>query len=404
MKKRVLFVDDEVIVLYGLRRVLRCLEPEWDLCFATSGREALEVMASSPVDVVVTDMRMPGMDGAELLLTVKERYPDVVRIILSGYSDPHLIFKSIGSTHQFLAKPCDPETVRKTISNAVGLRSILSDEKLMRVVSQLTTLPSLPNLYLEVLQQLQSPDVTLTKIGELISKDIGMTAKILQLVNSAFFGLSKHVTSPVQAARLLGLDTISTLILSVHIFSKFSHVKMPGRSLKQIVKHSFAVGTLAKAILQSADQSRKNCDDGFMAGMLHDIGILVLVENLPEQYNQAVVLAEEQKLSFFEAEQQILGTTHAAIGGYLLGLWGLPDAIVEAVAFHHAPSVCTNLDISSLTAVHVANVQELLMHDADYPVAETTFDLDYLQRIGALSQLPKWEEICRNTKTTEVEL
>ncbi|MFQ5753214.1 MAG: response regulator, partial [bacterium] len=221
MKKRILFVDDEVNVLQGLQRMLRSMRNEWQMEFALCGQKALEIMSQTPFDMIVSDMRMPGMDGAELLNEVMQRYPDIVRIILSGQASKEEIIKSIGPTHQYLPKPCDAEKLKATIARAFAQHDLLKDRKLKELVSRMKSLPSLPSLYLELQKELQSLEVTMAKVGEIISKDVGMTAKILQLINSAYFGLPVHVSSAVHAAKLLGPEIIKSLVLSVQIFSMF---------------------------------------------------------------------------------------------------------------------------------------------------------------------------------------
>jgi len=219
-KKRVLFVDDEPRILDGLKRMLRHMRDEWEMSFVESGEAALKVLESARFDVVVSDMRMPGMDGAELLTRVMERYPQIVRIVLSGHADKEMILKTVRPAHQYLSKPCDPEKLRSTVARASALRGLLADELLKQLVSQMSTLPSAPSLYNEVMNELRSGEGSVQRVGEIVSKDVGMTAKILQVVNSAFFGVPRHVESPAQAVSLLGLETIKALALSAQVFSQ----------------------------------------------------------------------------------------------------------------------------------------------------------------------------------------
>jgi len=200
--KRILFVDDESMVLDGLRRMLRGMRNEWEMEFAASGHEALGILAGRQFDVIVTDMRMPGMDGCQLLNHVKKLHPQVVRIVLSGQSDNDMIMKSVGPAHQFLSKPCDAEILKTTVARVCSMWNLLDDEALIKVVSGIESLPSLPQLYSEVVDEVNSAEGSLNRVGEIISKDSGMSAKILQLVNSAFFGLPRQVTSPVRAVQL----------------------------------------------------------------------------------------------------------------------------------------------------------------------------------------------------------
>jgi HD-like signal output (HDOD) protein/ActR/RegA family two-component response regulator len=396
MKKRILFVDDEVNVLQGLRRMLNPMRHEWDMVFAESGQEALALLAQTPCDVIVSDMRMPGMDGTQLLTQVMERFPLTVRIILSGYADSSMVLKAVGPVHQYLAKPCDAATLQVTVARACALRSLLADPTLQGLVAGMQTLPSLPTLYLEVLETVQDPRGTLERLGEIMSRDIGMTAKMLQLVNSAFFGLRRHVSSPVEAVKLLGLDTIKALVLSLQIFSRFDQKQEGAFSLDVLWQHSLATSTCAKRIAQEEQQERHVADHAFMAGLLHDVGKLVLAANLPELYRAALVQVQEQGTTEWEAERALLGTTHAEVGAYLLGLWGLPDPIVEALAFHHYPSACPDQRFSPLTAVHIANA---LVHTEDSTEAGgslAALDSAYVAQLGLSERLATWRpQPCR---------
>jgi len=170
MKRKILFVDDEPMVLQGLKRMLRSMRNEWDMAFAESGEEAMGILEGHPFEVLVTDMRMPGMNGAELLKKVQKRFPDMIRIVLSGHSDQELILKSVRTAHQYLSKPCNADTLKNTVSRACALRELLKDETLKQVVSNIDTLPSLPKLYQEIMAELQSEDAFMDRVGEIIKR------------------------------------------------------------------------------------------------------------------------------------------------------------------------------------------------------------------------------------------
>lgn len=213
--KRVLFVDDEPRILDGLRRMLRPMRHQWDMAFAGSGPDALDLLAREPFDAIVTDMRMPGMDGAQLLKEVIKRYPRMIRIALSGQTSSETMFQVSGMIHQYLSKPCDAKILKSALVNAWTVRDHLETVELRELISQIETLPSLPSLYQEIVESVQSNKSSSKEVGRIVSKDIGMTAKILKLVNSAFFGFPRHIANPVQAVVLLGLETIKNLILSI---------------------------------------------------------------------------------------------------------------------------------------------------------------------------------------------
>lgn len=390
--KRVLFVDDDPLVLTGLQRMLRTLRHEWEMEFVDGGPSALARMAEKPFDVIVSDMRMPGMDGAELLSRVAERHPKTVRIVLSGHADKDLILKCVGSTHQFLSKPCDPESLKSTVQRACSMENSVENERLKQLVAQMGRLPSLPAIYIEIVEKLNDPECSIEDVGAIVGKDLGMTAQFLKLVNSAFFGLSQPITSPFEAALYLGLETIKSLVLSIHAFSQFEDLKGCGFNLDALMLHSMNTAARAKQIAQLEDASQKVCDECFVAGMLHDTGKLVLAVNYPKEFERVMQRIREGNVSAWAAEKEIFGADHASVGGYLLGLWGLPVPVVEAIALHHSPRAATVLEFSPLTAVHAANAIERERSGGIAGVIEGELDLAYLQTLGLTPRVAAWRD------------
>jgi putative nucleotidyltransferase with HDIG domain len=388
--KRILFVDDEPNILQGLQRMLRPMHREWQMSFCPGGQEALQVLAQEPFDVIVSDVRMPGMDGPALLAEVTRRYPQIVRIVLSGHSSKETTLTSVGVAHQFLAKPCDPEKLKQTVNHAFALRKLLSDATLKQTLSRIKSVPSLPTLYTALVDELQNPDASVKRVGEIVSQDPGMTAKILQLVNSAFFGLPRHVASPAEAASLLGIDIIKALVLSIDVFSQFKSTIVEGISPESIQKHSIETAAIAKRIATAERAKREVVDGSLLAGFLHDIGKLILAQNLPERYGEVVARVRETHVPFWQAEHELLETTHAEVGAYLLGLWGLPDPMVESTAFHHHPAKSFGHSFSALTAVHVADVLAHERAGTRDGGAPAEFDLDHLTQLRVAERVPGW--------------
>ncbi len=388
--KRILFVDDEPLILAGLERMLYGLRRECTMEYANSGAAALKIMAEQPADVVVSDMRMPGMNGAELLDEIMRRYPKTVRIILSGYANEEMTLKCVGGTHQFLSKPCDCEVLRAIIRRVTAMDAWLDDERIKTLVSKLTVLPSLPALYFDILKELRSPSSDLERVGATIAQDPGMTMKILQLVNSAYFGLRRQIASPTDAVMQLGMETIKSLVLTIHIFSEFNCAGEFERQAEGVLNHSLRIAALAKKIAALEHKETRVVEECFTAGLLHDVGRVALMANLPEQYKQVIARARTGKISLIAAEREVFGVSHTEVGGYLLGIWGLPIALAEAAAFHHDPEASPNKIFSSLTAVHVANVwqQPSLV---PVPAAHSPhLNEAYLKETGVSERIPAW--------------
>ncbi len=390
-KKRILFVDDEPLVLQGLQRMLRSMRYEWEMEFAEGGSKALERLDQAPFDVVVSDMLMPGMNGAALLAEVMKRHPHTVRIILSGHADKDLILKCVGSTHQYLSKPCDADALIATVRRASAVESRLKDETLRKLVGSMDRLPSIPTLYTEIVDALRDPEVSVEVVGEIVGKDPAMTAKILKLVNSAFFGLRRQVSSPAEAANYLGLDTIRSLVLAISAFSQFESVDYEQFSIAALWSHSLDTAATAKQIAQAEDADRKLADESFVAGLLHDAGKMVLAVNFPDRFKECLALMHNDKVEPVVAEQQIFSADHADVGGYLLALWGLPVPVVEAIALHHRPAASTEKCFTPLTAVHVGNA--LSSGRTHLTGSNPALDLDYLAAISLAHRLDAWRQL-----------
>ena len=400
MKTRILFVDDEELALRGLSRLLYPMRNEWEIEFLDSGEKALKRMEVAPFDVIISDMRMPGMNGAELLNEVMKRYPKTVRLILSGYADRELILKCVGSTHQYLAKPCDAESLKMTVRRAADLEKSMKTETLRQLVTRCVVLPSVPALYSEMIEALQDPETDVETIGAIIAKDGAMTAKILKLVNSAFFGLGHKIANPNEAVAYLGTDTIKSLALCANAFSEMEHANLQGFSVESLWEHCLVAARAAKMVAIHEDADRKLADEAYSAGLLHDLGKLVFAANLTEEYQQVLTLAREKKIPLAAAEREVFGADHADIGGYLLGLWGLPVPVVEAIALHHRPGNAAQKTFSPLTALHMGNALASTEKPSVPGIVPSPLDLSYLGELGIKDHVDKWQKEWKNQSHT----
>jgi putative nucleotidyltransferase with HDIG domain len=390
-RKRILFVDDEKKILDGLRRMLRTMRDEWEMVFATSGEEALASLEATVCDVIVSDMRMPGMSGEQLLAEVRRRHPGVIRLVLSGQADKDSILKSVGPIHQFLQKPCEAETLISAISRTTRLGDLLEQPALRALVSELESLPSLPARQQDLLAKLQSPNVSPKVVGESIGQDIGMVTKILQLVNSAFFGLRRRVSSPTDAVVLLGMDTVRSLVLTLQVFSQIAEGEVDGLSTDRLLAHSVAVAAVAKKIALAEGLAAEKAEEVYLAGLLHDVGKLVMATKRPAEFAEARTLATTSGEAEEEAERRVFGAAHSEIGAYLLGLWGFGSDVVDAALLHHRPSVGGASEFSATTAVHVANALARGLPTAgDAQCAG--LDQEHLQRLGLSDRVDAWRD------------
>jgi len=396
VRKRILFVDDEPMVLSGLERSLRTMRKEWDMHFVPGGQEALEAMARAPFDVVITDMRMPGIDGAQLLELVRGQFSQTVRMVLSGQSDRDAVFRSTKPTHQYFSKPCDIEELKKKLTRALTLRDVLDNPKLIELVSQMETVPSLPSLCQSLRSLLQSPNPSMAAVAEVVAQDPGMTAKLLQLVNSAFLGMASHQSNPGSAVSVIGIDNLRAL-MSLGLYSEVA-APLVGK-LESLWTHSRTTAVFARAIAKSEGVSENMIQDSFTAGLLHDIGQVVLASLCSDEYEEVVRCAEAKGISLVASEYRTLGSSHAQVGAYLLGLWGLPDSIVEAVAWHHEPVQAHPRSFGPLIAVHFADFcGRRIQPSPTCRVKDSVIDMPLLAGLGLQGRLTVWEKICREVE------
>jgi HD-like signal output (HDOD) protein len=375
--------------------MLRPQRQEWEVAFAPGGEAALAMMEAMPFDVIVSDMRMPGIDGATLLCRVREQYPQMVRIVLSGHTELSTALRVVPVAHQFLAKPCDAEMLRVAVERACHLKALLSDDSIRRTVTGLGDLPSLPRTYEALTQALADPDTSLQKVARIIEQDVGISAKVLQLVNSAFFGIAHSMTNIQSAVSYLGINTLKNLVLSVEIFRAFKPTRdLPGFSLEKLQHHAQLTAHIAARL----PVPKHLADIAVVAGMLHDLGKLILAWKLSEHFEEVLAESLETRCPVYKVEERKDGFSHAEIGAYLLGLWGIPYSVVEAVALHHGPTRVPHRSFDAISAVYAAN---LLAHALEQSSGEgpAVYNVENYQEeftaLGVWEMIPEWRALAK---------
>ena len=392
--KRILFVEDNEVLLELYGMLLDGESDQWQTTLAPDGQAAMALLRQSAFDVVVSDMQMPGMSGIELLSEVRKLHPQTSRIIISGVTDQAEAADSLNCTHLFIPKPFDIKTLRSTLARISSLDAYLKDDKLRGLAGKMRSLPSFPLLYLEIIREIESPSSSIQGIAKIVAKDRGITAKILQVANSAAIGLTERVNDPVEAVQQLGMTTVRSLVLSAQVYSTFAPGRLKHFSADALWAHLMKCGDLARTLMRRERAEFAESEDAFTAGMLHDMGKLMLADSLPDEFEKALTLAAQEKIPLPAAELEIFGATHAGLAAYLFGLWGLPAAIVEAVAFHHTPEKSELKKFSALTAVHVANALA-----EESPAG--SLNLDYLHQIGIAHRLDDWQDTAAELQTVQ---
>jgi HD-like signal output (HDOD) protein len=350
--RNVLFVDDEPQVLDALRDALRHKRRVWRMTFARSGPEALTELRRGDYDAVVSDMRMPGMDGAGLLTEVKHAQPETVRIVLSGSAETESLVRAAGIAHRFLSKPCQADEIVRVVERSCAADEQANEASLRRAAARTSVLPCTARIHEGLTTVFADGPATAAQAGAIIEQDMAMAAKVLQLVNSSFFGPSRRVTSLDEAVSLLGVEMLRALALSAQVFASFQpEAAIPGFDLDVLQRHSADVSRVARQLVtQPADR-----DAAFAVGLMHEIGLLVLAVHDPGYLGRLLTSADAQQRPLAEVERDERGLTHAALGADVLALWGLPDQIVDAVARHHEPLAVTDERLDLAGAVYVAD-------------------------------------------------
>ncbi len=385
--KTVLFVDDEQEILDGLQVGMRRFRKRWKTHFATSGAAALELLEQHPVDVIVSDMRMPGMDGAALLEQVQTRHPGVLRIILSGYSEPAAALRVVPLAHQFVTKPSRIDELEALISRTCDLSEYVINPKLIDLVGRIESLPVIPRIYQQLTALLKENEVTATQTAELVRMDGALSSKLLQLANSAFFAPAMPIDCVKKAVVRLGFDVLKDLVLTAHIFSQAEQRRCtPGICLDSLQVHAARSARIARQLVSDCGRA----DQAATAALLHSLGTVVLATYHTQAYGEVLAFCQREGTPRWVAEAHLLGASQGQIGAYLLALWGLPVDIVQALALQHDPGAAATKTLSLAGVIHISSA---LAHEAEadsLASADYGLDLDYVNRLGLSETLNTW--------------
>jgi putative nucleotidyltransferase with HDIG domain len=389
--KKLLFIDDEPRVLSGMKRMLYAFRHEWTMEFVTTGAEALDRLRLSDWDALITDLKMAPMSGVELLEIVLKEYPTVARIVLSGAAEQSATLSAIGLAHQYLTKPCDTDTLRAALHRALVLRFLPDGTGLQKLIKGVQSLPVLPDAYTELLDVLDAGDLSTQRVADAITRDLAMTAKLLQLVNSAYFGLKREIHNPREAVVYLGTEVVRAIVLSVGVFSQFDKKSAGTLDIPALRDHSLAVASLARKIARAMGLPRAQIEEVFIGGILHDLGAMILACHCPGGYADVSKAAMESDEAQIEAEVRIFGATHAQVGAYLLWFWGLPELTVQLVALHHGPLPArADPFFGPIIAVRAAD-QITRGHNDE--------QLNWLSQAGFADSVPDWVALSREVES-----
>jgi HD-like signal output (HDOD) protein/CheY-like chemotaxis protein len=391
--KRILLADRDEAVLAMLVTAAPRRGADWEVLTAESGEDALALLTMMPFDVMIAGTRMSGLSGLELLRATMIRHPYMARMILLDQAEPELMLGALGAAHQYLVKPCGSGELLSAVSRLLALDQFFTNQPLRRVVARIQQLPSPPMVCFRLMKELGRLDATTESVGAIIAQDASLTAKLLQLVNSAFFGLGRRVTNVPDAVQILGFNLVKSLALTFSLFACLNPVSGGELNADRLYLHSLATALLAQTIVAGEAADPVMIAAAFTAGILHDTGKLVLGSAMPELYAQAVRLAADELMPQWQAEANVFGVSHAEVGAYLLGLWGLPVPIVETVAWHHQPLRGEPPVFGMLTAVHIADFLQSRHLPASRRPLVVELDEPYIHMLGLTDRIDEWAEV-----------
>ncbi len=351
LDKRILFVDDEPNVLTSIRRGLRKQTDKWAMTFAADADQAMQELSEQKFDIVVSDVTMPKVDGVAFLQQVRNQYPDTVRILMSGTAHGDVLMRAVPVAHRFLSKPWNIQSLTADLTRAFELRDFMRHTDLRKVVGSVSSLPILPTVYQELCATLENPNSRLDDVVAVVDRDPGVVARLLHIVNSAFFAAPRPMHNTTETIRYLGTSLLKSLLLTSEIFSRFDESKLPrGFGLTEMQNHALLTAKLASRF------TTEDRDMALSAGLLHSIGKLIFADRMAEEWSQAYLQSKDEGRTLVEVEMEHFNTNYAQVGGYLLGLWGLPQEMVEAIADHSNPSLRGQEGVGLVGITHVASV------------------------------------------------
>jgi len=382
---RVLFVGSDPLWFGQIKGDVGCLRPDW-FCLHAPSVSALEELKWRSANAVVVEAK--ALCAREWLEKAKKERPDLNCLIRCDFSDKLIADRWKGLGYPMLASHSDASALASSLIRNARLQEWKADPAIQRILPSLRKLPAMPKLFLQVTDELRSSNGSLDVVAHLIRQDPVMSAKMLQLVNSAFFASSREVTDTLDASMMLGTERIKSLILLAGIFSQYKEAQGICPSAEALQIHSIRVGTFARAIALSETKNAETAEAAFTAGILHDMGKMIIAGNLPAWYKEVPKLRAAKQLTDYAAELETFGANHANVGAYLLASWGLPLAILEAVAWHHEPERSSERDFCLLAAVHAANA---FAHEEEGTLVE--IHPDFFERIGLPDCVQRWRQI-----------
>jgi HD-like signal output (HDOD) protein/ActR/RegA family two-component response regulator len=351
---RIVIAGDGAGRAADLKQALDDLGVEWDVLGCADAASALALQADTAVDAFVCPLRLGTLQGAELLGKLRTAHPGAVRIVLLDKGQESHAVQALDVAHRVLNTPLDASELIEAVDSVADLRMLLDNSELKQTIGRIGSLPPPPRVYIELTQLLRDPDASTSEVAEVLSQDPAIAAKVLRLCNSAYFSGGRQITDMRAAVTRLGMQSLRTLVLASETFGSVQSAGSIDRDAMQ--ERALLTSRLSARLLGGS-----SAELAATAGLLAEVGRL-----LP-----GIGAGEDG------------GPDYAEAGAYLLGLWGLPMPIVEAVAYHRTPGRVRGAGFWVTGAVHVAAALA-----SGEPVDE-----GYLRTVGVIDKLPQWRAL-----------
>jgi putative nucleotidyltransferase with HDIG domain len=382
MPKHVLFVDDEPSIL-GIYEMLQpILGDDYTVATAPDGEAALRQLESQPADVVVSDLTMPSMTGIELLTEVSQRFPSAARVVVSGFADEVTSAKCLMVAHRYISKPFSPVALTATVNKLCDARNSAANDRIRDYVGRIDAIPTISKTHLELTKALRSNALPVRDVSAIIERDLALTAKVLQMVNSVRFAPASRITRVFDAVQMIGFDVVRALVLSIQVFELCRSIAKT-ELFQSVWNHSVGTAVSAKRLAENEGLDPDGCEEAFLLGLLHDIGKVILAASSSE-YRLLWEMHSADSDELYIRELETFGATHAQVGAYLLRLWGLPETLSDAIEAHHNLSAAAPANFNPLLALHVAQELSPLR-------AACRLNAALIEQLGLTARIAAWE-------------
>lgn len=397
-KTNILFVDDEEHVLNSIRRLLARRCKNWHIVQTTDPFEALEILNRQTIDVIVSDIIMPKMQGDELLDKIAHKYPHIIRVVLSAHAESDAVTKALSISHQYISKPFETKSFIQNIQDIIELRNELNHYDLIKKINNIDALPPMPKVYREIMSILNNPEANIHDIAKLISHDLSLSSKILQVINSAYFAMPKQVLNIEDAVTYLGIDIVKSLCITSNLFNSYNDLQKAGLSHRELLNKAIRIGRVAKHIAMKISSDDQIANHAQLAGFLHNLGMVILGSVITDEYLEIINIHKKTQHNLLSLEKEKLGICHNMIGAYLLQLWAVPLEIIHAQIYLYQPLTflekATKAEFNALTAIHIAKAVDDMLDNSSIYYKEN-YSEAYLKALNIETDLNKYIKICK---------